>query len=54
MKIVYVILQWLWVVVMEAFHGRVLDRAVHPFNLAVGPWMLQQPPQCPRATPYVS
>ena len=27
-------------VVMEALDGRVLDRAVHPFDLAIGPWMV--------------
>lgn len=26
--------------VVEALDGRVLDRAVHAFNLAVGPWVL--------------
>ena len=25
------------IIVMEAFDGRVLDRAVHPFGLAIGP-----------------
>jgi hypothetical protein len=34
-----VISQLFVVVVMEAFHGRFLDRAVHAFDLAVGPWM---------------
>lgn len=26
-------------VVAEAFHGRVFDRSVHPFDLAIGPWV---------------
>ena len=26
--------------VMEAFDGRLLDGAVHPFDLPVGPWMV--------------
>jgi hypothetical protein len=28
-------------VVMIMFHGRFLDSAFHPFDLAVGPWVLR-------------
>ena len=27
-------------IVVIPFYGRVLNRAVHPFNLPVGPWMV--------------
>jgi len=27
--------------VVEAFDGRLLDGAVHPFDLPVGPWMVR-------------
>lgn len=38
-------LELMMVVVMEALDSCVFDRAVHPFDLAIGPWMfdLRQP-----------
>ena len=35
-----VLAQRVEIVVMEAFDGRGLDRAVHAFNLAIRPWVL--------------
>ncbi len=36
----HVISQLVVVVVVEAFDGRVLDRAVHAFDLTIRPWVL--------------
>ena len=36
-----VLAQLIMGLVVEPFNGRVFDRSVHPFDLAIGPWVLR-------------
>ena len=39
-KVAEMVAKLIVTIVVIPFHGRVLNRAVHPFDLPVGPWMV--------------